>query len=632
MNIVTVEQLSKSYGEKTLFADLTFTITDVDKIGLVGINGTGKSSLLALIAGSAAAADQGQIMRGNTKIAFSPQTPEFIAGKTVLEQVLVGQAVTAQLLNEYEQLLAAGGDDEHDTARRIIQLSEQIDDMGGWQLESEAKTILNKLGISNVAADIGTLSGGQQKRVALARALIMPAELLILDEPTNHLDHEAVEWLEQYLNNRNSAVLMVTHDRYFLDRVTNRIFELDQGQLYSYNGNYSYFLAHKLERELQQEASERKRQKMLQRELLWLERGAQARSTKQKARLQRAAGLQAEPIAEQSSHLAITSVASRLGRKIITLERVSYAIDSKPLITNFSYTILRDDRIGIIGPNGSGKSTLLNIIAGKLRPTQGVVDVGATVKLGYFEQTADILSEQTSVLDYVKQFGHYVPTSDGKTISAAQMLERFSFQPAMQWTAVSKLSGGEKRRLQLLCLLMTAPNVLLLDEPTNDFDLTTLTNLADYIDEFKGAVLLVSHDRYLLDRLAKTSWVFADGGNIKYYAGGYSDYKAAAAKQSITPLVPAAKSKPVPTVSTPQLRRLTFNEQQEYEQLEASTAEVEAELRMLTAQLAQVDSDYILAQQFVQAKQDAEARLEQLLTRWLYLTEIAEQAVKEHKL
>ncbi|RYD01861.1 hypothetical protein N752_28040 [Desulforamulus aquiferis] len=406
----------------------------------------------------------------------------------------------------------------------MLQLGQRMDAMNAWQIESEAKSVLTQLGITDFNAHVVKLSGGQRKRIALAGALINPSDLLILDEPTNHIDNETVAWLEQYLNKRKGALLMVTHDRYFLDRVVNTIIELDRGKLYRYSGNYSKFLELKIEREEQQQASERKRQNILRNELAWMQRGAKARTTKQKARIDRFNKLQGKSFEEAPGKIDISVVSSRLGKKVILLEHISKTYEDRTIIKDFSHIFGKHERVGIIGPNGSGKTTLLNIIAGNISPDQGLVEHGQTVKIGYFSQENIEMNEELRVIDYIKEVAEYLPTSDGEEISASQMLNRFLFPPNVQWTAIENLSGGEKRRLYLLRVLMGAPNVLLLDEPTNDLDIQTLTILEDYLDDFPGTLIVVSHDRYFLDRTVDKLFTFTVPGRITEFTGSYSDF------------------------------------------------------------------------------------------------------------
>lgn len=629
MNLLSIENLTKTYGERTLFDKVTFGIEDTDKIGLIGVNGTGKSTFLRVIAGQETA-DSGTVTKGQSvSIEFLPQNPEFDTQANVLEQVFTGSSAVMKVLRDYEQTLELiQRNPEHaEYQKRLIGLSQQMDALDAWQLESEAKTILTKLGIDDFGAIIGNLSGGQRKRVALARALIHPADLLILDEPTNHLDNDTVEWLEQYLHKRKGALLMITHDRYFLDRVATRMIELDKGTLYSYTGNYSDFLQLKAEREEQREASENKRQNLLRNELAWIKRGARARTTKQKARIDRFEQLNAIKPYLQDSKLEITAGASRLGRKIIELTEVCKAFDNRPMIRNFNYIVLKDDRVGIIGANGSGKSTLLNIVAGKIAPDSGLVETGQTVKIGYFSQENGDMDEAMRVIDYIKEEANFLTTADGGVITATQLLERFLFSPTLQWMPISKLSGGEKRRLYLLKVLMSAPNVLLLDEPTNDLDIQTLTILEDYLDGFPGALIVVSHDRYFLDRLVDKVFAFEGNGLISLHNGGYTEYQERV--RDIEPVnqekfkqAASAKAKDH-TTSRPV--KFTFAEQREFEQIDDLIAQAEQDLSRVQTQINLSGSDFEALQQLVVEQKGLEAKLDNLLERWTYLNELAEK-------
>lgn len=634
MNLLSIENLAKSYGMRVLFENVTLGIDEGDKIGLIGVNGTGKSTFLKIVAG-VETPDAGNIIKGSSvRVEYLPQNPEFDAEATVLAQVFKGTLPVMQVLREYELALeqVQRRPDNEEWQQKLISFSQKMDAVNGWQLESEAKAILTKLGITDFTALVGTLSGGQRKRVALAGALINPVELLILDEPTNHIDNDTVAWLEQYLHNRKGALLMITHDRYFLDRVANRIIELDKGRLYSYEGNYSKFVEMKAYREELAEASERKRQNLLRTELAWMQRGARARSTKQKARIERFEQLSADQPDTSDSKLEITAGASRLGRKIIELDDVAQSFEGSTVIRNFSYIILKNDRVGIIGPNGSGKSTLLNIIAGKLTPDSGTVDIGQTVKIGYFSQENCEMNEDMRVIDYIKEEAHFLPTGDGGTISASQMLERFLFSPQLQWLPIAKLSGGEKRRLYLLRVLMAAPNVLLLDEPTNDLDIQTLTILEDYLDEFPGAVIIVSHDRYFLDRLVDKVFAFEGNGTINQYVGGYSDYqenrKLAATEASDKAKQSKEQQDKKPASADHEKarqRKFSFKEQREYEQIDNVIAGVESELAAIAAAINSAGSDFSKLEQLISEQQQLEHQLEELLDRWTYLNELAEE-------
>ncbi|GMA99067.1 ABC-F family ATP-binding cassette domain-containing protein [Pelosinus sp. IPA-1] len=629
MNIVSIEKLSKSYGMKNLFSNVTFGIDENDKIGLIGVNGTGKSTFLKVIAGLEEA-DDGKVSQGNqVEVQYLSQNPDFDPLDTVLDQIFKGYSPIMKLLREYEQvLLAVNNQPNEGIEKRLIALSQEMDAMNGWQLESEAKSILTRLGITDFTAQVGTLSGGQRKRIALASALIHPADLLILDEPTNHIDNDTVAWLEEYLHKRKGALLMITHDRYFLDRVVNRIIELDKGNLYSYTGNYSLFLELKMQREADQEATESKRQNLLRNELAWMRRGAKARTTKQKARIERFEKLSDEKVDLSQDKVEITAGASRLGRKIIELSNVTKNFEERTVIQDFSYIVLRDDRMGIVGPNGSGKSTLLNLITQRMEPDSGVIEIGQTVKIGYFSQENGDMDENLRVIEYIKEEANYLPAADGSVITASQMLERFLFPPELQWTPIRKLSGGEKRRLYLLRVLMGAPNVLLLDEPTNDLDIQTLTILEDYLDEFPGAVIVVSHDRYFLDRVVDKLFAFEEGGSIKQYVGGYSDYQETLASKGIsegnkekeTAAHPSQVEKP-----KERSRKFTFKEQKEYEEIDAVIASMEKEIQIVGTRINGAGSNFVLLQELTDLQQELEQKLAVLFDRWTYLNELAEE-------
>lgn len=649
MNILSADNISKHYNEKILFENLTLGIDENDKIGLIGINGTGKSTLLKVLAG-VEPADSGTIAVGNDiVIGYLSQNPDFEDDATVLQQVFKGSSPVMQLLREYESTLEKLNHHTNDAAlqKRLLSLSQQMDSLGAWQIESEAKAILTKLGISDFEAKVGTLSGGQRKRIAIASVLINPADLLILDEPTNQIDTETVDWLEQYLNKRKGALIMVTHDRYFLDRVVNRIVELDRRKLNTYTGNYSLFLEKKVEREELEQANELRRQNLLRNELAWVQRGAKARSTKQKARLQRFERLQDDKPDMRPDKIDISVAGTRLGKKVIILDHVTKAYDDRTLIGDFSNIFLRDERTGIVGQNGSGKSTLLNIIAGRLKPDAGTVEIGQTVKVGYFAQETTEMDGNTRVIDYIKEGAELLTTGEGVTISASQMLEKFLFPPQAQWDFIANLSGGEKRRLYLLRVLMEAPNVLLLDEPTNDLDIQTLTILEDYLDQFEGAVIVVSHDRYLLDRIVDKILAFEDHGQVNTYVGDYTDYmeKVNARRQQETQdlkakttqntksVSPASKNPSAPTANSldgayDKRRKFTFKEQKEYETIDQDIAQVETDLEAVNSRINQSSSDFTQLQKLVAEQQALEQRLEGLMERWVYLNEIAEEMAR----
>jgi len=647
MNVLTAENLTKSYGEKVLFTDISFGIDEGEKIGIIGVNGTGKSTLLKILAGIEWP-DQGRVTMGNSiRLEYLPQNPEFEDTATVLQQVFKGNSPEMKLLREYESALEKLNEDPDEPIlqQKLIALGQQMDELDAWQLENEAKTILNKLGISGFDTLVGTLSGGQRKRVALASALINPTDILMLDEPTNHIDNDTVDWLEQYLNKRKGALVMITHDRYFLDRVVGRVIELDQERLYPYPGNYSRFLELKAEREEQLEASERKRQNLFRNELAWMRRGAKARTTKQKARIERFEKLQAEKPLEHAERIEMPTGASRLGKKILECADVQKGFpDRGVVIVNFSYILLRNDRIGIIGPNGSGKSTLLNLIAGKLTPDSGSIELGSTVNMGYFSQENTHMDPDIRVIDSIKAIAEVIPAADGSFLTASQMLERFLFSPAVQWTQIGKLSGGEKRRLYLLQILMGAPNVLLLDEPTNDLDIQTLTILESYLDDFPGAVIAVSHDRYFLDRVTDKIFAFEGEGKIRSYAGNYSDYREqvyAAGQEAEQAVKLAALAKTFREIDVNSEKgelerkkerplKMTYKEQQEYVQIDAQIAQAEEELKKTTQAMNEAGSDFGKLNELVKVQQTLEQKLDDLLERWTYLTELAER-IAENK-
>ncbi len=624
--ILSIENLAKSYGERVLFQDVSFGIEAGDKIGVIGVNGAGKSTFLKVVAGFEPADNGKLVWASGVQVEYLPQNPVFEPAATVLEQVFRGTSPAMRVIRDYEAALEAAQREpgEPRWQERLVRLGQEMDAQHAWQLESEAKSILTKLGIADFAARVGDLSGGQRKRIALASALINPAELLILDEPTNHIDNDTVAWLEDYLAAYRGALLMITHDRYFLDRVSNRTIEIDKGRVFAYTGNYSVFLQSKAEREEREAASEHKRQSLLRQELAWVRRGAQARSTKQKARLERFETLRSQEAVAPDEKLAIEAGSTRLGRTVIELSGVGKTFEGRRLFSDFTYTVLRHERAGIIGPNGSGKSTLLNLLAGCLAPDSGTVRIGQTVKIGFFTQEGREMDESLRVIEYIQEEAHHVTTADGQTISASQMLERFLFPPHLQWTPIARLSGGERRRLFLLRILMGAPNVLLLDEPTNDLDVQTLTVLEDYLDSFSGAVIVVSHDRYFLDRTVDKVFAFEDGA-INQYPGGYSDYaerrrEAATAKgeKRDEPLRREREKSDKPL-------KFTFAEQKEFAEIDGVIAGVEAELKAVGKAIEAAGSDFVRLQELTNAQQALAARLEQLLERWTYLNELAEK-------
>jgi ATP-binding cassette subfamily F protein uup len=627
MKMLTVENVSKTYGEKQLFNDISFTISEKERVGLIGINGTGKSSLLKIIAGLDTP-DDGKITAAKDySIAFLDQQPELDSGKTVLEQVFRGEAPILKLMREYEKTLvelnrnpnAAKVQDE------LFQLQKQMDALNGWDVSTNAQSILTKLGIEDFTKKIGELSGGQKKRVALAQVLIAEPDLLILDEPTNHLDFDSVKWLEDYLSRYNGSILLVTHDRYFLDRVANRMFELDGGNLYSYKGNYAAFIEAKAIREENEAATFEKRKNLFRRELEWMRRGAKARTTKQKARIQRFDELDekltnGKPANEK---LDISLNGSRLGKQVFELKNASKQYGEKTILHHFDLLVKPGDRIGIIGRNGTGKSTLLNILAKKISLDTGEYIMGQTVKIAYYTQESEDMDENMRMIEYIKETAEIVETSDGKTISAAQMLERFLFPSFTHGTPIRKLSGGEKRRLYLLKLLMTAPNVLLLDEPTNDLDTQTLTVLEDYLEEFPGVVITVSHDRYFLDKVAEQLLVLLGEGVINSFYGNYTEF--------LDKEMAAERQKPVTVSSQPskapekeKKKKMTFKEKKEWSEIDEIIAKTEARLEEIAVEIGNTGSDFTKAQDLMKQESELNETLEHLIERWSYLAELAE--------
>ena len=602
MNILNAEKISKTYGEKVLFDKVVLGVNKGDKIGVIGVNGTGKSTFLKIIAGIEEP-DAGEIVSGRgVTVSYLAQAPQFNPGDTIVGYVIK---------------------DKNNAS------------------EAEAKTILTKLGITDFDAAINTLSGGQRKRIALARTLVSPAEVLILDEPTNHLDSDMVIWLEEYIKKFKGELIMVTHDRYFLDNVTNRIVELDGGKLYGYDTNYSGFLELKTQREEMERATEAKRANILRRELEWIRRGCQARSTKQQARIDRyenmkEASRQARASFENKA-LEMNSVSTRLGKKTIELSDICKSFGEKKVIDDFTYIFLRDDRIGIIGKNGCGKSTLMKIITGNLKPDSGSVEIGDTVRIGYFMQENEPLDEKMTVLEFVRSIGEYVTTATGKA-TASQMCEKFLFGPKSQWTPISKLSGGEKRRLYLLSVLMSAPNVLILDEPTNDLDIETLEILEDYLDGFAGIVIVVSHDRYFLDRTVDRIFSFEGGGRLKQYEGGFSDYyekkqaengiasdgATQSVKEAVSGDTTSAKPKKYYKERENKLK-FTYAEQKEYDTIDDDIASLESKIEELDGEIAGAATQYSRLNELMQEKADVEAQLEHKMDRWVYLNDLAEK-------
>lgn len=625
MNILIAENITKSFTDKPLFDSVSFIIDERDKIGIIGVNGTGKSTLLKIIAGLEEP-DSGNIkLIGNIRVSYLPQSPEFKAGKTVINQVFNSTDPNLALIKHYEEL---SSNPTAENSKELTEAADKIERAGLWDIETEAKTILTKLGINNYNADVSTLSGGQRKRIAMASALITKPDLLIMDEPTNHIDNETVLWLEKYLIKYNKALVLITHDRYFLERVTNKIFEIDRQQLYTYDSNYSLYLELKEQREETLFSNERKRQNILRNELEWVRRGAQARSTKQKARLERFENLSAQKAPQKAKELEITALGSRMGKKIIEINNISKSYGNNTLIKDFSYTVLKNDRIGIIGPNGCGKSTLLKIIMGKMEPDSGSVVIGDTVRPGYFTQESEELDPDIRVIDFIRNTADFIQTSDG-TVTASQMLEKFLFTPDMQWTYIGRLSGGEKQRLKLLNVLMGSPNLLVLDEPTNDIDIVTLSVLEQYINTFKGPVISVSHDRYFLDKTCERIFAFEGNGVIRRYEGNYSDYEEKRTEYESLPDKTVSKAVHTRTERQQKLK-MTYNEQREFETIDSDIESAECLIAELNEKISAAGSDYILLQQLMNEKASAEAEYDRLSERWLYLTELDEK-IKNQK-
>lgn len=630
MNLITFENICKSYSEKKLIENLFFGINDGEKIGLIGVNGTGKSTLLKIVAG-AEEIDSGKITKANrVRIEYLPQSPDYDENATVLEQVFKAESKELNLLGRYQDLLKKLEKEYSDkTNEELIKVQEQIDTMNLWDLENDAKAVLTKLGIDNFDQKVSELSGGQKKRISLASALITPCELLVLDEPTNHLDSDTIDWLEEYLNSRKGSLLMITHDRYFLDRVTNRILELDKGRLFSYEGNYTLFLEKKMERLQLESSMEDKRQNLIRNELKWVKRGARARTTKQKARLQRFDELVNREVIKEDEKIDISVASSRLGKKIIEIKNISKSFDGKKVIDDLEYTLARTDRIGIVGKNGLGKSTLINILNGKLQPDSGTIEIGETVKIGCFSQDDSHMDPNMKAIDYIKEESDYITTADGTKITASMMCERFLFNGTLQHTMIEKLSGGERRRLHLLRVLMGAPNVLLLDEPTNDLDIETLSRLEDYLDEFDGVVITVSHDRYFLDRICNKIFAYEGNGRIFIFTGNYSDYAIFREVQGIEfeydkpeKVVEPKKEKEKP--KSDKKTKFSYKEQKEYDSIDSDIEQLEKKIAALEESTAVYATDFTKLQEIMNEKAELEKELEYKYERWEYLNELAE--------
>ncbi|WP_144462942.1 ABC-F family ATP-binding cassette domain-containing protein [Siminovitchia fortis] len=622
--MLTVENLYKSYGDKVLFEGINCVIRKRERIGLIGVNGTGKSSFLKILAGIEAP-DQGEINHAKDyRIEYLAQEPALDPDLTVIEQIYYGEADIMKAMRQYEQAAhKLEREPENERAQELLfSMQQKMDELEAWDASAQAKTVLSKLGIQDFDQKVSALSGGQKKRVAIAKALIQPADLLILDEPTNHLDNITIDWLEKHLTSYPGALLLVTHDRYFLNRVTNRIYELDNGQLYAYEGNYEFFLEKKAEREAEERSSEQKHANTLRRELAWLRRGARARSTKQKARIERIEEMQNRKFNTEKEKAAFQAGTSRLGKKVIELKGIEKSLDGRALITSFDYLLKPGDKIGIIGPNGVGKTTLLNIMAKRIKPDSGEIETGDTVKIGYYTQGDEELDGNQRVIDYMKETASVIHTKSGEPITAEQMLERFLFPRPAQWTYIRKLSGGEKRRLYLLKVLMTEPNVLFLDEPTNDLDTQTLGVLEEYLEKFPGVVVAVSHDRYFLDRVVDRLLIFKGSGNINEFYGNYSEYLEISSEEP----KPEKNEKPVkeqPANKKP--ARLSYKDQKEWDVIEDEIAELEEQIEELGEKIAEAGSDSETVQEFFTRQQEAEAALERKMERWEELSLMVEE-------
>lgn len=604
MNILTLENVTKVFTERKVLDETSFYMQEGEKIGVIGKNGTGKTSLLKMIAGIVEV-DEGKVIRQKGQVMrYLPQIPEFDSQKTVLESVLYDNREQVEL----------------------------------WNKESDAKAMLNTLGITDFSQKVGELSGGQKKRIALAAALLAPADVLLLDEPTNHLDQEMADWLEDYLKNSKKALVMVTHDRYFLDSVCNRIVELDNGKLYSYEENYSGYLQRKAERMESERASERKIQAILRTELAWVMRGARARTTKQKSRLQRYEELKNKKAPNVEQKVMLDSIETRLGRTTIELDSLSKAYDDKILLSGFTYTFLKNDRIGFVGKNGAGKTTLLKMIMGEVCPDSGTITIGQTVKIGYFAQEIDKkMDPNQRVIDYIRDEAEYIKTVDGQ-ISATMLLEQFLFDSTMQYSPIGKLSGGERRRLYLCRVLMSAPNVLVLDEPTNDLDIATLTVLEDYLDRFQGIVIVVSHDRYFLDRVVRRIFSFEENGELKQYEGGYTEYML---KKELDTLgqtengfaksrkSDSEKEKYDPAKMRQKKLKFTYMEEKEYQTIESEIAKLEEKLENIESDILKFSRDFVKLNELTKEKETLSVLLNEKMDRWMYLEDLAERIKNE---
>ena len=632
MSIVTLQSVKKDFGIKELLKDANFSLDPNDKVGLIGTNGSGKSTLLKMIA-RLESIDSGQILvNSGAKIVYLPQQPDMDENHTVLEQVFADSGEQMNLVKEYEELSdkLAHYPDDSQLMSRLSTVMERMDATGAWEVETNAKIILTKLGIVDFDVKVGTLSGGYRKRIALAAALISEPDLLLMDEPTNHLDALSVEWLQSYLNRYRGALLLITHDRYFLDKVTNRIIEIDRGDIYNYTGNYSYYLEKKALAEESAVSTQRKHQGLLRKELEWLKKGPKARSTKQKARIDRAHALRDTEFKDINGKVDISTVGRRIGKKVIELKNVSKGYNNRTLIHDFTYEFSPEDRIGIIGGNGAGKSTLMDIMTARIKPDSGTVEIGTTIHIGYFNQHSEELltavNDDQRVIDYIKEEGEFIQISDGTKITASQMLERFLFPGNQQYAPINKLSGGEKRRLYLLRILISAPNVLILDEPTNDLDVQTLAVLEDYLEDFNGCVVVVSHDRYFLDRTVDRIFALEEGGGLRQYPGNYSIYldykKAEEAQQQDTQKTVITEKVVSPVIETKKVRRLSNWERREFEELEGKIAKLEVDKTAVEKKLATVAGNFSQVQKLYEEVETLKKNIDLATERWLELAEM----------
>ncbi len=637
MNILSLENVGKNYGIKPLFENVTVGLEERDKIGIIGANGSGKTTFLRVIAGTETP-DTGKITRAQSKtLAYLEQNPQFDDEKTVLETIFAASSGIIKMIRDYETACYELSKDtvNQKTLEKVSNLQHELEINGGWEIETNARNILTKLGITETSAQMKTLSGGQRKRVALAHELIVKPDILILDEPTNHLDADTIEWLEDYLKRYSGALLLVTHDRYFLDRVTNRIFEIDRGAVQVFAGNYAYYLEKKEEQETLRAVEGHKREQLIKKELAWLRTGAKARTRKSKHRINAAYDLMAQPKDKAKSEIDIAVGSKRLGSKIVEINNISKSYGDLELIDDFSYLLKRDDRIGIIGANGSGKTTLLEILTGRITSDSGEIEIGQTVHIGYYDQESRALNEEQRVIDYIKEVAEYVTTADGNQITASQMLEKFLFPPSAQYSFIANLSGGERRRLYLLRILMSEPNVLLLDEPTNDLDIPTLIALEEYLDDFAGALIVVSHDRYFLDRTVDSIFKFKGGGKIRAFAGDYSAYlekteleEAENKELENQTMSQAANAKSLENQSaaekTSAPKKLSFKEKREFETLEIQISKTEKRLAEIVDELKQFATDAYKLNEIFTEQQKLNSKLETDSNRWLELSERAD--------